>query len=386
MNKNTERSKILASQEKTLLKVEKEKQLLLGSAEQSASHEELKKAFGWNETDKVVNDKLRETLELEAAAKQAVDTSVFSREAIMDYCLSNNYVLTTISSYKGRISNEMLEAISEYCKKNDIRLGSDYHRNNFCILCPFSDLKGDNHNLKRSKRYKKGVMPKIIVLEKVMKGTQFQNDYFKVITEEGKITPVSNFIRKLYSTHTKQYNFFTAFLVFTLIPFLIIVGNLILSIFHDDNGVMSHPFSGEMYYLLYISLVVLAFKTILPIVGTHNDGYCLNSYNDHGYDNISTDSDDISDYITSYAYYHNNSYIFSKWRLRLINQMTFWFLILCSFTINRSLLEANKLYNLHKVGVVTDYVDHDKEYNYYVAYKSTGLFTYSSTDLKQERK
>lgn len=298
---------------KNLLKVQnnditqsKEKILLLES-NIDTKYDNIKSLLGWDEEDKEIRYKTNKIVEKETILI-VEGKNILTEESVLNYCLDNNYVIVNIRDYKGRIPEILLEAISDYSTKNNIRLESEANLNNLILMCPFTDIRIS----KKPKRYKKGELDKIILLEKVNKGNKYSEQYYKVIAEVGKKRPLFNMIKSFFLTHTKiinhRNNSFVWFMIFGIHTiFSIIFGNDEYW-FHMNNIILSIP------------LTILFIKAVIPCYFKGGKGDpCLNEHNDNNYTSLSSNhSNNVS---TSSHLMIFSSHSFNIRKLRIKNQI-----------------------------------------------------------------
>lgn len=391
----TEAGKLLKYQEKQFKITEEKKQLLLGTAEETEQFRSLKKNLGWDDTDAVIHVELNKKLEIANAMKENIDTSILSEDALFKYCLDNNYVVCNVREYKGRIPNKLLQALKEHTEKNDMRLEADVNVGLLYILCPFSELNGNNNNLKKSKRYKKGIQPKIILLEKVLKGNAYSNNHYKIITEQGYNTPIRNFVRGLYSTHSKQRNFLCVMSIFAGIPVLISLINFLVLYFSEPGTNIEFTFCPHIIGLSFVfisSIIYLICRTILPIVGTMDTGPGLNLFDDKGYEVTATHgykqafSNNPERFLLTSYLYMKYDYTFKPAMLRLNNQISFYTFILLFSLLSLGIVYGSRCYALSKKSIIASTTSSDSKFNYISKYTSTSPFTYSKTIIKTPKK
>ena len=142
MKQNTESEQMLNSQKAILNKINNEKkQLLLSSSEDNEKYASLKNKLGWVDTDKIIDDSIRKVLELENVQAKVVSSNVFTMDSIVKYCIANNYVLCSITEYKGQLSEELLGAIDNYSREKGLTLSSGAELDCLFLLCPLKDIQ-----------------------------------------------------------------------------------------------------------------------------------------------------------------------------------------------------------------------------------------------------
>lgn len=197
---SNETKKLVSIQSKTFSKIQQNKVLLLGTGEEESKHDHIKSILGWNETDAIINDELRKTMELQAASDEHAGSIILSEHILIDNCIKDNYALANVRDYKGKIPKELLDAIYNYTNSgNNLRLEANV--NDLFLYFPLSELEANNNSLDTSKRYRKGSIDKIILFERILKGNKYKSDHYKVIHEMGRKKPIRNFYRSLYYTH-----------------------------------------------------------------------------------------------------------------------------------------------------------------------------------------
>lgn len=398
----TEVELLLEQQKKKLIKIEKEKILLIEGSGEINKFEELKKALYFDDTDNEIKNEIRKTTELSIITEQNINFSILSEEDLLVYCIKNNYTLVRLREYKGKIQEEMLSVLSSYLKDNDMRIQSEANIDCLYILCRFDDLKPNNKGIKRSKRYKKGILPKIILLHK-LDDRNTSNIHYKIINEQGEKRPIRNFINSLYKTHTKTTNFSNNVILFSIIFFTILLINTIIMTCSDNlNGfylslfISSNPI---LYYILFTFTLILSCKTFIPVSFDFKYDVSVNSYNDMRYsrwDTISLSNKDRRDYLLFTIYDDfRREYIPNLIKYTIIkNQIFYWcsiFLFLFTFL---GIMKLQQAYILDKYNVLVDRIEvidvlsEDDVPPIIVSdvYKKTGLFTYKKTRVRVQEK
>lgn len=337
---------LLEAQKKHFGEVEEKKVLLLGSSEKSSEFYNLKKNLNWHDTDEILNEELNKTLELNQRLKENIDSNILTQQYIFDYCLKNNYVLCNIKEYKGQIPNELLEAIAKYAKDNDLRLESDANIGQLFLLCRFSDIQGNNDNLNKSKRYKKGELPKIMLLEKLLNGNAYIENHYKIIFEMGVKKPIGNFINSLYKTSVKTLNFTNNILFFYLIIGLILIINTIVLVNTRSNTYEAwYPILKLGWLGINITLLI---KIFLSAIFDYRDSGSFNSL-ERNYKEWPVND---KKYNTSYLV----NYISAKYSYKLnvfktkIKDYTYCLLVLITFSgISYGIIDIEQNYQISKV-------------------------------------
>lgn len=388
MEQNTETTELLSNQKKILSKLNTQHQLLLTAGDGEDKYDELKRQLGWDDTDSVIKSDYNKVLELQKITKENLDANILNNESIWNYCIKNNYVLVNIKQYKGPIPKELLEAIDNYAKSGGIKLDSDYNVGNLYILCRFSDVGGDNNaSIKKSKRYKKGELPKVLLFERQVKGNGYREDHYKLIFELGYKTPIKNFINSLFFTHTKTLN---------LLHNILALGGVvtaihIIGIFVTWSGKTVSPnYISWVFEVIPFCILILTgifiLKAILPVIlesGDAPSAPSVNHHNDDNYDKIDRDPVSVEWCSTSYMYDNNQDFnIFDKNKVRLRVHIGFYIMILVFFLFETGLNRFNKILLFNKEPMFYSvYEDKEELTKTTTTYRRTGYFTY---DEKKE--
>lgn len=384
MKQNTESEQMLNNQKVILNKINTEKkQLLLSSSEDSEKYASLKNKLGWVDTDKIIDDSIRKVLELEDVQSKIVDANIFTMDSIMKYCINNNYVLCSITEYKGSLNTELLQAIDDYATSKGLSLTSGAELDCLFLLCPLKDIQDNSEDIKKSKRYKKTNLSKILLLEKVTDKRTHSEDYYSLIFEIGNKKPITNLINSIFRTYTKSGNLLNNSIFYTSI--FIVLAIIGVFIRHQDCA----------WYLLPVcSLAVVLILLIKSYIDSFNGPN--RSSDDGGHLNVFADRDfydmDCKDTI---AQRYNFMWLYKKYNrdanYSIVNKyknlvkkkfyISAFILIGLSFCIMSIGIRINKMLILNKADVV---FNHDKYFNDdtqdYEAvterYYKTGMLTY----------
>lgn len=381
LENNTETSELLGNQKKILSKLDTQHQLLLTAGDGEDKYDDLKRQLGWDDTDSVIKNDYNRVLELQKITKENIDANILNNESIWNYCIKNNYVLVNIKGYKGAIPKELLEAIDKYSKENAIRLDSDYNVGNLYILCRFTDVHGStNNSIRKSKRYKKGELPKILLFERQVKGNGYREDHYKLIFELGYKTPIKNFVNSLFFTHTKTMNMLFNILTLGGVATAIhIIGMLATwSGKGVTNGDITWVF-GVVPTCISILVGIFVMKAILPVLMENDDAPSVNYHDDKNYDSIDCSPDSVKNCNTSFMYCKNDDFtIFDKNKVRLRVHTGFYIMILVFFLFESGLNRFNKMLLFNKEETfATVYEDREALTKTTTTYERTGYFTYN---------
>lgn len=384
---NGEINNLLNVQKRQLGKIEEQKILLLGSGSEDTKYDHIKEAFGWNDTDKKLRAETNKILEIAKRTKENVDSSVLTEDILYKYCIANNYALINVRDYKGKIPNELLEAISEYCTKNDRSLRSEANIQNLYILCPFSDTRSNNGNIKKSKRYKKGIMSKIILLEKLDKGNSYSEQHYKTIFEIGKTDKISNAFKSIYFTHPKSGNHFNTFLFFSGILLLLLITTYIICYIGNFTR---DSFNGIWYIsptFIYIGLFGMIITSLIP-QGPKSEQLICRSY-DNDYERIDKEDYAIKWFLTSFMFkqYEDVEIVkkLSFWR----NQIAMWSMNIIFFLFFSGVIHLMKCSVINKNKIIkheierTKAPDHINDVVTIELYQPKGKFNYTKQIVKE---
>lgn len=381
MKQNTETESMLKAQKAEAIKVTKEKETLLLNAPKSSDYDDIKRNLGWNDTDVSIENQTRAVIEKEHVKKTLVSENILTNEAIYDYCIKNNYVLAKITEYKGQLSEELLKAIKDYRDSADIRLESEANLNNLYLLCPFSDVVANNSDIKKSKRYKKGELPKIMLLELHGDRRIYSSDYYKVIFEIGVRKTIRNTISSIFKTHTKTQNFINNVGVIGGLSLIFLITSA-FCVF--DN---SYAFQGLPLYIDLV-MVILILKIILPSMMSVNDSPSFNYWNDNGYKNILDHTYATSNFNTSWLLSNRRFTIKNKNLVRLKVHISFYIILLATYLILSFMVKVNQMVLLNKnsgkVTLVKSVVDKNGEFDYHTIHTKDGIFSYNTKIVKYD--
>lgn len=384
---NGEINNLLNVQNKQLCKIEEQKVLLLGSGSEDTKYDHIKEAFGWNDTDIALRRETNKAMEVSQRIKENIDSSILTEALLHEYCIANNYVLMNVRQYKGKISEELLEAINNHCVKNATSLSSEANIQNLYIVCPFSETRSDNTNLKKSKRYRKGNIPKIILLEKLDKGNRYAEQHYKTIFEIGKIDKISNVFKSIYFTHPKSGNHFNSFLFFGGILLILLIITYIVCYVGTFTKA---SFNGIWYFtqtFLYTGVLAMILTSLLPQV-SESEQFINHSY-DRNYDRVDKERYAVKWFVTSFMFrQHEDVKIVKKlsfWR----NQIAMWSMNIVFFLFFSGVIHLMKCSVINKNKVVKHEIkrvkasDHINDVITTEIYKPKGMFNYSKQVVKE---
>lgn len=337
-NKNTETNELLGNQKKILEGLDKEHQLLLSADNKESQYDDVKRMIGWDDTDKVIREKYNKVLELKEITKKNIDATILDDESIWNYCIDNNYVITNIKNYKGQVPDELLAAISDYSKSADRRLDSNANLDELFILCRFVDTFGsDNSDIKKSKRYKQGQLPKIMLLERQIKGNAYKENHYKIIFEIGVKTPITNLWNSIFKTHGKSDNLLANFQVFGLICLGInIIALLLTTVGKITPENVYFAFTGWKFIPTIITFVILT-----------------STYSDYNNDFIGTyKHKEYSDWKYKGWYNHLSTTLYNDTNLKIFNLKKIKFKMLLSYIIMISIFLTISLFTVKLNNVI----------------------------------
>jgi len=373
----TEVEELLADQKKSVNVLETKKQLLL-SAEGEDKFSDLKSKLGWDDTDKTIMDSYRQVVEIQDVQQKNIDMSILTNESIWNYCVKNNYVLAKIDQYKGAIPEELLEAIDTYRKS----CTKYFDPNELFVLCRFSDVKGDNSDIKKSKRYKKGdVLPKILLLEKVTRGNTYHNEHYKVIFEMGEKTPIRNFITSVFFTHTKTANFLNNTILIGGISLLVSIIGLII-LLSCDNASDGTVFYGLTFIpaVFNLTYIILFLKMVLPNWFSYkDDDISVNCYTDAHFESTSSSADNSELFNTSWLSRHRELRIFNKTALSIKTFISFIVIFAVYWILSFTLVTATKIATFKVDRIEVERTTHENGQKITDVYNQTGFFSYEVT-------
>jgi len=379
---NTEAAQMLNNQKHILNKINTDKkQLLLSSSEDINKFTDLKAKLGWVDTDKIIDDKIRKVLELEDVQSKVVNSNVFTMDSIVKYCINNNYVLCLITEYKGQLSDELLGAIDNYAREKGLSLSSGAEIDCLYLLCPLKDIQDNSDDIKQSKRYKKSVLPKILLLEKVTDRRTHSENYYNLIFEIGTKKPITNLINSIFRTYTKSGNLINNSILYTLL-FIILA---IIGMFCKDVN-YSWYFLPIASYLILAGLII---KTFVPSVNGSNRSYQdfphVNVFADSTFRYMDCNSDIAKRYNFMYLFkrYDGESYhgklleyknlVFKKFYISALIILTISFSVMSIFIRVNKMLILNK----HNVTIILDGTnDKDEPISIHKDYYKTSVLTY----------
>jgi hypothetical protein len=378
--KNTEAEQMLNSQKTILNKINTDKkQLLLFCSDDIDKYAHLKTKLGWVDTDKIIDDSLRKVIELEDVQSKVVSSNIFTMDSIMKYCINNNYVLCSITEYKGQLSEELLEAIDNYATSKGLSLSSGAELDCLYLLCPLKDIKDNSDNIKKSKRYKKSTLSKILLLEKVTDRRTHSEDYYNLIFEIGTKKPITNLINSIFRTYTKSGNLLNNSIFYTSVFIILaIIGMFFKSVNYS-------------WYFLPVTGIVI---TIILIFKVFLDSYhgSNRSYQDFPHVNVFADRDfyytDTNREITQrysfawlYKKYNRDDFDIMQYKNLVMKKfyLSALILIFTSFIIMSLFIRINKILVLNKANVVIIYDgvnDKEEPISIHRNYYKTGFLTY----------
>lgn len=343
--------KLLNDQKLIETTVQNNEQLLLSTGNDEYNH--IKKAFGLDDTDKVIDNQKRRLIELNARKNQYNSNKIIDEEFLIKFCMDNGYVLTKLDHYKGKLSKEMLKSIDDYCKSTGHSLSSDNHYG-FYILCSFNDVEADNYDLKKSKRYSKSQSNKFIILFKLSNGNTYQNSHYDYVYEEGKLNSLTNLKNKLFNVHVNQkftLIFFIVGLVINLIIYFALV-NDIISLYYDY-----FPIGNIVISIIYSIFFLLIGRKYGWLFDSDS-----NKYYYHNYDRFGSSYYYICDYISKIS-----NISLSEFKSITIKRVMFTNVIATIILISSLFisLEIHKINYINKVGkVITNVVKTENSYSY----------------------
>lgn len=382
---------LLNIQKKDLDKVEKHKVLLLGSGQENTKYDHIKEALGWDDTDKALRKETNKIVELAMLVKDNVDSQVLTQDILLKYCINNNYALINLRDYKGMIPDELLEAIDSYCKANDRNISSEANIANLFILCAFTDTRGNNDELKKSKRYRKNrSLNKIILLEKIDKGNSYSNTHFKIIAEKGEKRPISNLIKSIFMTHTKVANHLNYLVLFSCITAIVLIIGFLSE--NLTNNCQYYFLFKAIDWLLMIPITILMLKSIWSsFIKFDTD---LRSYPEVSYNDISEPHNRYYDkihtkwFLTSFMHVHRQWFGDNKRLLIIRNQIAFWIMNIIFCLVFFGAAHLQKIHALNKNKVIKYEIERVKapdNINDIVTnevYIKTGILSYDKRIIK----
>lgn len=378
--KNTEAEQMLNSQKTILNKINTDKkQLLLSCSDDIDKYAHLKTKLGWVDTDKIIDDSVRKVIELEDVQSKVVSSNIFTMDSIMKYCINNNYVLCSITEYKGQLSEELLEAIDNYATSKGLSLSSGAELDCLYLLCPLKDIKDNSDNIKKSKRYKKSTLSKILLLEKVTDRRTHSEDYYNLIFEIGTKKPITNLINSIFRTYTKSGNLLNNSIFYTSVFIILaIIGMFFKCV---DYSWYFLPVTG------IVITIILIFKVFLDSYNGSNK-----SYQDFPHVNVFADKDfyytDTNREITQrysfawlYKKYNRDDFDIMQYKNLVMKKfyLSALILIFTSFIIMSLFIRINKILVLNKANVVIIYDgvnDKEEPISIHRNYYKTGFLTY----------
>lgn len=295
MNPTQEIDSLLNKQEKIQKAVLKDKEQLLLNSTTDSKYDALKSTLGWNDTDKVIDAEVRLNHEYAKVLEYCNTDKVFTEELILDYCLENNYALCRLDRYKGVLAPKLLEDIMNYCKDQGWLITSPENLKQLYLLCRFDDVKDSNStNPKKSKRYNKYKDHKIIILHK-LDSRNLNTQFYKVVSEIGKVDRLRNLMKSVFNTHTRTQNMLNnASLNF--IVFLVAMIVFCITLIFGANG--SHiMFLEAAKTIVGASTLLLLLKGILPTISTEPT---VTHYHDKNYTNLSERDSSANSYLSSW--------------------------------------------------------------------------------------
>jgi len=383
-NQKTELNIILENQNKKFENITNINNTLLLTTGEDSQLDDVKRSLGWDDTDRVIRSKYNKVLELNQIKEKNIDFTILNIESIYDYCIDNNYVIVNIKDYKGKITKELLQAISDFSKKQDLRLNSDSNLKNLYVMCRFCDVNGEsNNNVNKSKRYSQKELPKIMLLEKVDKGIRYTEDFYKVIFEMGSKTPITNFINSIFKTHGKTRNILNYFMLYGGLFFLyLLISTLLTTIGDVTKNNISFIHSNLTNELLIATSIILIINYLIPTAHRNHEDSIV-SYKHSNYKEYFQDG--RYKYITDYLFHHNEIVILNlkkiKFKVMLSFIMMFTSFVLLSSFINRltKIIVLSKLPNQTSI-LVEQFTEKDKLHFYKVStLKRTSLLNYNKT-------
>jgi hypothetical protein len=378
--KNTEAEQMLNSQKTILNKINTDKkQLLLFCSDDIDKYAHLKTKLGWVDTDKIIDDSLRKVIELEDVQSKVVSSNIFTMDSIMKYCINNNYVLCSITEYKGQLSEELLEAIDNYATSKGLSLSSGAELDCLYLLCPLKDIKDNSDNIKKSKRYKKSTLSKILLLEKVTDRRTHSEDYYNLIFEIGTKKPITNLINSIFRTYTKSGNLLNNSIFYTSVFIILaIIGMFFKSV---DYSWYFLPVTG------IVITIILIFKVFLDSYHGSNRSYQdfphVNVFADRDFYYTDTNREITQRYSFAWLYKKYNRDDFDIMQYKNLVMKKFYLsaliLIFTSFIIMSLFIRINKILVLNKANVVIIYDgvnDKEEPISIHRNYYKTGFLTY----------
>lgn len=283
MNEPKEKDLLLKDQSKLVSQINNKTEVLLLEAETTKSHRDLKDILGWNEVDQEIDADKRQMLELQSAIKDFGTTDVIEESVLLNYCFVNNYVVTKLRDYKGKLLPDMLESIENYVKEQGWTM-TDTNLSQLFILCSFSDVNADP----LTSRYSKTKNNKVIILHKLDE-RNYSKTMFKIVSEHGKANKIKNFIRSLFFSHTRTLNMLNnSTAIMGVLILIMIIAGIINMIDRLSQGFgQSEYFLNGMNIFGNIAIIILIIKWIVPQVMEIGDGGpSINYHHDKFYDSI----------------------------------------------------------------------------------------------------
>jgi len=275
--------KSLEVHNKALIKeVDKEvtKTMLLLDAPKESTYE-IREAFGWNETEKKAATNLSKLVETATFLNKEKGENIILEEDLNLILIKNNYKLIKLLHYKGKITNDLLKIIENHFKSSDSQIKSDYNRDKLYIASPLMD--DYNEKAKNSDE---------LILFLDLRDGRFNNEQgYKMIGRCGKPTPIWNFIKACFHTHTRQENAIRNTLGFSLgLIVLYIMSRLFFYVDNEPNSVIEYLVFCESFLKICLKIftAILFFKFfVIPIQFSFHEGdISFNRYDDEGYKHL----------------------------------------------------------------------------------------------------
>lgn len=265
----------------------KETRLLLESPKDE--YQDIREKLGFNQIEKENKEKLGKLIQEKSFLKQAGKDAVIDND-LYETLLHNNYTISTLSTYKGYVTNEFLKIISDYLKANEgFNLASGANKDQLLVIHPLTmDYKEDAKNTEE-----------LIVVERIS-DVRVNGDKvaYRVIGKTGTSNVLKNKINALFFNHTRQINSLANTIIITAVCLLFwIITKIAISFSTSDTlreVIFKNYQAGLIIFLLGFVILVGKFFFV-PIVykqSSRSDETLMtgNVFNDEGYDRIAPES------------------------------------------------------------------------------------------------
>jgi len=267
----------------------KQNTLLLNSPR--SEFQELKEKLGWNsqvtEAEQEMGNIIQTKNYIESSGK-----NIILKDNLAHILIHNNYVLTPLHSYKGKITEGFLRILKDYFDSTKLQVGSIFNQEKILIAHPYK--QGNyNENAKRSEE--------LIVFEDITDASINDKKGYKMLGKTGTPNIIMNKLKACLFTHTRQQNaarnaswFLLGFLVVTAIA---------KGLFYFDEDVTGKTIPSFLIYnFFFIKFAAIACITVLlfkfffiPICYINEpDSFSFNLFNDKNYRHFDSSSDTIT--------------------------------------------------------------------------------------------